>query len=310
MITAAVRDLKKEHGDEYKIDVRTNAWDLWRENPYIERVDEFNDECDTFDIGYPDVHRSGKQVMHFSDGPRRHLERLLNITIPSTRIGGDVHLNYKEMTDNPMVQQYGYDGPYWIVAGGGKFDFTAKWWGPTNYQRVVKELSNEVVFVQTGETKHYHPPIEGAFNMVGQTNIRQFMQLMYHADGVLCPTTFAMHLAAATPLRPNQKSRPAVVIAGGREPSHWESYPGHSFFDTIGQLSCCLTSACWKSRCSMVGDGDKKDNNLCTNRVALDLPDHLLPSKMGEDKVFIPKCMDMITPKMVSDRIRNYLPLI
>ena len=30
-----------------------------------------------------------------------------------------------------------------------------------------------------------------------KTDTRQFVRLMYHADGVVCPVTFAMHLAAA-----------------------------------------------------------------------------------------------------------------
>ena len=38
-------------------------------------------------------------------------------------------------------------------------------------------------------------------------------ETVYHADGVLCPVTFAMHLAAAVPLRPGQVSRAAVIIA-------------------------------------------------------------------------------------------------
>nr|HQU44778.1 hypothetical protein [Pirellulales bacterium] len=50
---------------------------------------------------------------------------------------------------------------------------------------------------------------------------------------------------------------------GGREPVHWEQYPGHHYLHTIGALSCCATGGCWKSRVTALGDGDSKDRDLC-----------------------------------------------
>ena len=119
---------------------------------------------------------------------------------------------------------------------------------------------------------------------------------MYHAEGVVCPVTFPMHLAAAVPTKPEgPKNRACVVIAGGREPAHWEAYPHHQFISNNGALSCCANGGCWKSRCHALGDGDAKDReNLCEQPVAVQ-PD-----------LCIPRCMHMITPEDVVRRIGIY----
>ena len=96
-----------------------------------------------------------------------------------------------------QVEELGFRGRFWIMMAGGKFDFTAKWWNPAWYQRVVDHFRGRIQFVQCGEAQHWHPQLDGVINLVGKTDIRQFVRLMYHADGVVCPVTFAMHLAAA-----------------------------------------------------------------------------------------------------------------
>ena len=87
----------------------------------------------------------------------------------------------------------------------------------------------------------------------------------------------------------------AVVLGGGREPVHWEAYPHHQFIHLNGALPCCAQGGCWKSRCQQVGDGDPKDRKeIC-----------LFPIKVAEN-LNIPKCMEMITPQMVIDRVKLY----
>src|SRR4029077_1989439 len=93
----------------------------------------------------------------------------------------------------------------------------------------------------------------------------------------------------------NVPLRPCVVVAGGREPSHWESYPGHSFLDTIGRLPCCAAGGCWKSRCQLVGDGDAKDHHDVCER-----PVQVTP------ELRIPQCINMITAADVIRAIERY----
>jgi len=118
--------------------------------------------------------------------------------------------------------------------------------------------------------------------------LRDLIRLVYYADGILCPVTLHMHLAAAVPLPPGRKRlRSCVVIAGGREPAHWEQYPGHHYLHTIGALECCATGGCWKSRTVPLGDGSK-----------LDHPEALCRDVTSNG---LPLCMEMITSRQVRE---------
>jgi ADP-heptose:LPS heptosyltransferase len=295
MLTAAVRDLHKAHPGRFLADMRTSAGQLWENNPYLTPLDENDPTVETIEMHYPLIQQSNEAPYHFIHGFAQYLGEKLGVPIPLTKFKGDIHLSALEKSWMSQVEETGYRGPFWIVMAGGKYDFTAKWWDPAAYQRVVDHFRGQLLFVQCGEKEHWHPRLEGALDLVGKTDIRQFVRLVYHADGVLCPVTFAMHLAAAVETKPGKpKNRACVVIAGGREPSHWEAYPHHQFLHTNGALSCCDNGGCWKSRCQPVGDGDPKDSNLCVDPVQV------------SPELRIGRCMELITPENVIRRIELY----
>jgi hypothetical protein len=336
MMTAAVRDLHRARPNEYFTDVFTSAPELWDNNPHITklgwRAEPLGDqtepgsskevlfpkhklkvikedpELEVVELNYhgeypASINHSNHGAYHFIHGYAQDLETKLGVKVPITDFKGDIHVSEKEMSWMSQVDEVGIHDQFWIMMAGGKTDFTAKWWNPAAYQRVVDSLQGRVLFVQCGERSHFHRPLDGVIQLVGKTTIRQFVRLMYHSDGVVCGVTFAMHLAAAVPMKPFDRKgrrrplkRACVVIAGGREGTHWEAYPHHQYLHTIGALPCCAHGGCWKSRCQKVGDGDPKDSeNLC-----------VAPVQVSEDLV-IPKCMDMITPEHVVDKINLYL---
>jgi ADP-heptose:LPS heptosyltransferase len=178
----------------------------------------------------------------------------------------------------------------------GLVSHNCKWYPSAYYQKIVDHFYGRITFVQTGETHHYHPQLKHVIDLVGKTDLRQFIRLVYHSVGVLCPVTLAMHVAAAIESKHGLLNRPCVVISGGREPVQWEAYPHHRFLATNGALLCCDNGGCWKSRCHKVGDGDKKDTNeeLCLSPVR------------HKDNIDIPKCMDMIKPQDVIRAIEMY----
>jgi hypothetical protein len=101
-----------------------------------------------------------------------------------------------------------------------------------------------------------------------------------------------MHLAAAVEVKGGSPPhRPCVVVAGGREPAHWEAYPHHQFIHTVGALACCARGGCWRARTVALGDGDERDE-----------PDRLCVDVSGE----LPRCMDMIDSAEVIRRIETY----
>ncbi|MDB5387172.1 MAG: ADP-heptose:LPS heptosyltransferase-like protein [Planctomycetaceae bacterium] len=296
MLTAAVRDLHLSHPGGFQTDVRTSADALWQHNPYITPLKEGSAGTETLDMHYPLVHGSNRRPYHFIHGYAQFLEQRLSLSIPLSDFRGDVRLSEEEKSAPCPGVELGVPERFWIIVAGGKYDFTAKWWNPTSAQQVVDHFQGRVAFVQTGEQGHWHTPLKGVVNLIGKTKLRDFIRLMYHAEGVLCPVTFAMHLAAAVETKPGRgKNRPCVVVAGGREPSHWEAYTHHQYISTNGMLSCCLDGGCWKSRCQLVGDGDAKDrNDVCTS-----------PVQVSPD-LRIPQCMDMISSQDVIRRIEMY----
>ncbi len=296
MLTAAVRDLHLAAPARFRTDVRTSTPALWENNPHLTRLHESEPGVEVLDMHYPLIHQSNQRPYHFLHGYVAYLEERLGLRIPVTRFAGDVHLTTQEREGPPPGADRGVPDRFWIVVAGGKFDFTAKWWDPASFQAVVDHFRGRLTFVQCGEQGHWHPRLAGVIDLIGHTSTRDFVRLMYHAEGVLCPVTFAMHLAAAVPTRPGRPAhRPCVVVAGGREPPHWEAYPQHQFLHTVGMLSCCADGGCWKSRCHKVGDGDDKDrNNLCEQ-----------PVQVGPD-LRIPRCMTLVSPADVIRKIELY----
>jgi ADP-heptose:LPS heptosyltransferase/SAM-dependent methyltransferase len=296
MLTAAVRDLHAAAPGQYQTDVRTSCPALWENNPHLTALCEGDAGVEVVDMHYPLIHQSNQLPYHFIHGYIQYLEERVGLRIPVTRFHGDVHLSAEEKQGPAPGADEGVPQRFWIVVAGGKRDFTAKWWGPAGFQEVVDHFRGKITLVQCGEQGHWHPPLQGVVNRVGKTTPREFVRLMHHADGVLCPVTFAMHLAAAVETKPGRPPhRACVVIAGGREPPHWEAYPHHQFLSTVGALPCCLHGGCWRSRCQLVGDGDDKDvRNVCEQPVEL------------TNELRIPRCMHLITPQDVIRRIELY----
>ena len=292
MLTAAVRDLHKTCPGAFVTDVRTPSPGLWENNPWITKMADDEPGVELIECHYPLIHRSNQTPVHFLQGFTDFLSEKLGVAIQPTEFRGDIHLSDKVKSWMSQVQEIvGVRVPFWIIVSGGKYDFTAKWWDPDRYQQVVDAFAGRVLFVQVGERRHYQPPLHNVIDLRGKTSIRQLVRLVHHAQGVLCGVTFPMHLAAAVPVRGKPKNRPCVVVAGGREPPHWEAYPHHQFIHTVGSLKCCDHGGCWRARAVPLGDGDKKD-----------LPESLCVDPVGK----LPRCMDMITAADVTRRIEMY----
>jgi ADP-heptose:LPS heptosyltransferase len=298
MLTAAVRDLHLTYPGQFITDVRTSCKELWENNPYITSLSVNDPDVDVIDCQYPLVHRSNYLPFHFIHAHILFLNRHLGINIQPHAFKADIHLRNEEKEWISQIDEITgkSSARFWIIVSGGKKDFTNKWWDPGRYQQVIDHFRGRIQFVQVGEEHHVHPPLEGVINLIGKTDLRQLVRLMYHTDGVVCGVTMLMHLAAAVETKIGRpKNRPCVVVAGGREPSQWEAYPHHQFLHTNGALPCCENGGCWKSRIQPLGDGSEQDNSLCLNPVVTD------------SGVMLPKCLDLITSKDVIDAIELYL---
>lgn len=291
MLTAAVRDLHRHYPGKFLTDVRTLCPELWEHNPYLTPLRDNDSAAERIDCEYPLIDHCNHRPYHCLHGFTDFLSKKLRVDLQPTEFKGDIHISDEEKSWMSQVHELtGKDIPFWILVAGGKYDFTIKWWEASRYQQVVDHCAGRIQFIQVGHQGHYHPSLKGVIDLRGKTNLRQLVRLVYHSHGVLCPVTAVMHLAAAIEYKHDPaKPRPCVVVAGAREPAHWEAYPHHQFIHTNGALACSGTGGCWKARTLPLHDGDERDRSLCSDVV-------------GE----LPRCMDMVTAQEVISRIELY----
>jgi hypothetical protein len=287
MLTGAIRDLHLAHPGRFVTDVETTCQELWDNNPYITPFDR-TESHRYLNIGYPPYSHRESKPEHLSTRYHMKLGEALGVRIPVTKKLPEVYLTEDERSPE-FPKSLGLRKPYWVLIAGAKYDTTTKWWNPAYYQKVVDRLDGQIDFVQCGSDSDWHLPVRGAVNMVGKTDIRQLVRLVYHADGVLCPVTFAMHLAAAVPTR-NGRSRSCVVLMGGRENPLLIQYPDHTLMHVVGRLSCCEQNGCWKYVCQ-----ETHVRQVTGSRC--EKPVQITPS------LALPLCMEMIQPDHVVDAI-------
>ena len=281
VMTAAIRSLHKAHPGKFITDVESPVPEIFQNNPHVTAL---NGDGQKIDMHYPLISDhtmrgfahpgAGVSGRHFSDGHRKFLEEVLEIEIPRSGLTPEIHLSQDErLWKSPILKHHDHDGPYWVINAGSKSDFTLKQYH--RYQEVVDLMAGKVTFVQIGQLEHNHAPLKGALDMRGKTSHRELFRTIYHAEGVLTPVSYPMHIAAAF-------GKPCVVIAGGRESTRWELYPNHRFLHTNGALPCCAYDGCWKSKLEDCAD------------------------PVEHAGVEVPKCMNLITPADVARAIDLY----
>lgn len=299
VLTGLVRDIALTRPGEFEIGVDTHAAALWENNPYIVSAKELRGQkgVEHIKITYgKGLRDQNHETVHFLAYFHRDFEVQARVRVPLTLPYPDLHLSTEERAQRLV------EGRYWVFLSGGKSDFTAKVWGQAAWQETIRQLGAlGIPTVQIGGTEkgHWHPEISGALNLVGRTGLRDWLRLIYHADGVICGVTGAMHIAAAL-------QRPCVVLAGGREAWWWEAYVRenaglgglqtaqklavpHRYLHTIGLLDCCQAHGCWKNKVLPLNG----DPSICKYPVV----------KPGQA---VPKCLDMITPEHVVEAVMSY----
>ncbi len=308
LLTAAIRELHHAHPGKYLTDVRTPYDDLWLHNPWLTPIAD--GAAPVIECGHSLLDGSNTAPFHAIHSFTENLATQLGVRIRPRLFHGDIHLHPLERLWTPQVAEVlGADVPYWIIAAGGKSDITIKWWGTDRWQSVVDHFRGRILFVQIGREGDHHPALRGVLDLRGRTDVRQLVRLVHHSAGVLSPVTGVMHLAAAVPVRAGRPlNRPCVVVAGGREPSHWEAYPHHQFLHTLGALPCCDNGGCWKARTVPLGDGDEaRDRSLCLDVVHP--PRRTVrhaKSKAHNPSAPLPRCMSLITPADVIRAVESY----
>lgn len=297
VMTGFVRDLKRHLGEYVQIEVATSHMALWQNNPYITELPPDDPRVEEVVLTYHAGIRGEKsqkfRTIHFLPEFHRDFAVQTGIHVPLTEPKPDLHLSDAERRVSPI------SGRYWVFLSGGKSDFTIKVWHDESWKRTAAMLQERgLPLVQLGAVGpgHWHPEIPGTLDLVGKTSLRDMVRLIYHADGVICGVTAAMHMAAAL-------EKPCVVVAGGREAWWWEAYVNenadlqcgvpirvpHRFLHTIGLLECCSHFGCWKNKVLPLNE----DKLLCKKPLV----------KPGQP---VAACMDMIKPEHVVEAVMSY----
>jgi ADP-heptose:LPS heptosyltransferase len=299
MLLYAITSLHETYPGEYITDVRVSTPEIFEFNPLIQKIPDNDSEAMRIKMEYPQVHQSNAKPFRFSTAFTAYLSDKLQRPIKPANFAGILPISEQEQNwYSAVYERIKRDVPYWVINAGHKYDFTAKTWSFARYQELVNCLP-DVIFVQIGAKEHNHPTLTGGnvINMVGQTTTRQLIRLVYNSFGVISQVSFPAHLAYAIPAHPRFKrqSRASIVLAGGREPAHWEQGPNQHFIHTLGMLPCCDHGGCWKSRVVALRDNDKQDNSLCVAPVQM------------PDGQWIAKCMELIEVDDVAKIIMRYM---
>lgn len=273
-MTRAVADLKETYPD-YEIDVRSPCPEIWENNSNLTPLKESDDEVEVFDISYNDINVSGRDGLHFTDAFRHDIEAKLGVEIIKSEIRPEVHISQLEKTwINQVETEFKYKGPFWLINAGHKPDNALKQY--PKWQE-FSDLFNDyfkgtVRLVQIGHRAHKHARLNGVFDLVGKTDLRQLIRLAYWSEGTIGPLSFQFVLAAGL-------KKPHVVVAAGKEGVRWHIYPDGRFLYTNGALECCKSDGCWKGG----SNGECKD---LVNGV--------------------PRCFLLIEPYMILDAVKMY----
>lgn len=283
VLTTVVRELKRRG---VSVSVETPFPDIWENNPTPSQEQGSKVIVPSY---YESIERFNASNRHFAAGFLRNVSHALGLVIaepkPLTDIRPSIWLTSEEKEKPPL----GIEKPYWIMMPGGKLDFRSKWWDIQYFQQVVNILKGQIQFVTVGSlTPPYNRPVQlsGTTDLMGKTSIRQLLTLIYHSDGVLCPVTCGLHIAAAF-------NKPCVVVAGGLEPYWWEAYTtetwkincstpvpedliDQTFLHSIGKMPCCKYGGCsrpdikssYLSRnCRIVENGPSGPQAGCMKRI-------------------------------------------
>ena len=130
MLTAAVRDLHHCYPGQFAIDVPDRYVPIFGSTihtspPYPRTMPRQNKLI----VSYPLIDRCNESPYHCLHGFVEFLNDRLHLSIKPTAFKGDIHLSGQERAWYSQVHEVtGEDTPFWIIAAGGKYDLTIKWW--------------------------------------------------------------------------------------------------------------------------------------------------------------------------------------
>lgn len=215
-LTAALRDLHRCYPGKFITDVRSTAPALWQYHPHLTALSSEDPKvvwlCPPSEVLWP----VDGSTLHPLDAWVDWINQCLGLRIRPTEYRGEVPLSAIEKRWVSKVQELAEEVvPFWILEAGGPYSTLA---GRRNSaDRIVRALKGEVAFVQIGMHGEDHPRVRGTIDLRGQSSLREWIRLIYHAQGLLTTTPFLSHLAAAVSRRHLQRRSCVTLTANPEE---------------------------------------------------------------------------------------------
>lgn len=288
MMTAAVRDLHRAYPGRFLTAISSPHPYIWEGNPHISDFPIGEGNLIEMDCSRL-LARANEGSYHFVHAFVDDLEQKMGLRLPCTEMKGEIYIGDE---DKKWAMKYLYEkqiSDFWLLEVGDLGGVGTKWWPREYYQAVVDYFRGRITFLTIGSglREDTWEPLDGVVVSGVPVASREALRLVYHSSGLLCSTGMLMHAAAATPAAPGlPHARPAVVLAGGREPTQWNAYPGHKYLGSQGTLKCCLRGGCWRNYVSPGLSAPEACKRPVTGQLA--------------------KCMQLITPDHVIQAIESY----
>lgn len=281
MFTTGIRDFKKTFPD-IRVNVISTAGHIWDHNPNVDRT-LIHTEQNIIKIGPGKLTNASNRLdWHFANAFRISIEDALNIHILQGESRPDIWFTEEEFNAPRIINE-----PYWVIVISGEKGWGCKMYPFERWQEFINQ-NKDTTFVQLGTNEDNPPRLQGqnVIDFVGKTQdkntgIRDLFKIFLNAEGSIGLVSFHMHLSGAL-------YKPAIVIAGAREPVSFTRYQGHQYLATEGCLPCNTISACW--HCNI---------DTCPQLVINETKEHI-----GDRKV--PKCVDIIYPEDITKALNMY----
>ena len=279
VLTNVLRDLQLNYPDEFQVEVMSYYPEIFYGNPNFTKFED-TDQIQCYKkIEQSEATLTRNNFLHCSSIFNMIISDFLfddAYSIPQQSIYPELYLTDLEKSEK-IIDKFGIEKPFWIVNSSFKQDMPLKSWIPYKWQELIYQLSKRNVnVVQTGSHYDLFEELKYCKSVIGKTeNIRDFISLCYHCEGIITHVSFPVHVAAAL-------DKPCVVICGGREHPWYSCYPNQQVIHTINSISnCFLSNGCFK-----------KERSECINMVG---------------SPAYPLCMSMISINEVLLNVMKYI---
>jgi hypothetical protein len=198
-LTAVVRDLDQAG---FEVDVRTRFPEIWSHNPRLTPLSD-DGECVEQLVVPTNPERGDTNAVE--EMARR--VAACGVPVALTAPKGDVHISSEEASWWSRVHEVvGDDRPFWIIERADGLPAEP-------FQELVRHFRDDIFFVEASLQPRTTPGLEGVIDLREPMSLRQFIRLVFNAQGVVCPSGFLKQLAAA--IQPREqfiKQRPCVVF--------------------------------------------------------------------------------------------------